>query len=213
MDLESSESRAPEPTTGTGRKRGRPLGCAIEIIETVVLTVLIFFVIQTFVAQPFQVRQRSMERTFAEGDYVLVDRLSDLWSPYTRGQVVVFEPPPTWTSRAFPFIKRVIAVGGDTVEVRDDGSVAVNGVTITEPYLFRNDAGDPEPTEAHGQTQWVVPDGNLFVMGDHRQESADSRVFGPIPSSSVVGRAVLRYWPLSGFGAVVTPSYEDSPSP
>jgi signal peptidase I len=185
----------------------------LEIVETLLLTVVIFFGIQTFVAQPFRVEGPSMEGTFAEGDYVLVDRLSALWSPYGRGQVVVLRPPPSWTQRDEPFIKRVIGLAGDTVEVRPDGRVAVNGVAIDEPYLFRDDTGALEPTEASGQARWVVPAGELFVMGDHRQDSADSRAFGAIPVSSVIGRGVLRYWPLSDFGIVETPSYETVPAP
>ena len=153
-----------------------------------------------------------MERTFAQGDYVLVDRLTGRWSPYTRGQVVVFQPPANWTDRKEPFIKRVIGVGGDTVEV-GDGQVFVNGVALDEPYLFRNDAGVVEPTEAGDQTRWVVPAGELFVMGDHRQVSEDGRFFGPIPVASVIGRGVVRYWPPSVFGVIATPAYENLPAP
>jgi signal peptidase I len=213
VDHKASDTPAPEGAdpAGTGRRRGG-LGCAVEIAETVVLTLVIFFVIQNFVAQPFQVKLHSMERTFSEGDYVLVDRLTGRWSPYSRGQVVVFQPPPAWTDQPEPYIKRVIGVGGDTVEVHD-GQVFVNGTALDEPYLFRNDAGVAEPTETSDQSRWVVPDGELFVMGDHRQESADSRVFGAIPSSSVIGRGVVRYWPLSKFWIVETPTYDNISAP
>ena len=135
-----------------------------------------------------------------------------MWSPYARGQVVVFQPPASATDGKEPFIKRVIGVGGDTVEVRD-GQVFVNGVALDEPYLFQNAAGVAEPTVAGDQSRWVVPEGELFVMGDHRQVSEDSRVFGPIPVSSVIGRGVVRYWPLSEFGIIATPTYENVPAP
>jgi signal peptidase I len=214
MDQELSDTPTADdaPVNMRSGRRGG-LGCAVEVIETLAITLVIFFVIQNFVARPFQVQQHSMERTFTQGDYVLVDRLTARWSPYARGQVVVFQPPPTWTNRKDPFIKRVIGVGGDTVDVRDNGSVAVNGVVLDEPYLFRNDAGLVEPTEAGDQTRWVVPEGELFVMGDHRQMSEDSRVFGAIPVSSVIGRGVVRYWPFSEFGVIATPSYENVPTP
>ena len=214
VDHESSDMTAPEGAARVGKTSGRGggLGCAVEVIETLVLTLVIFFVIQNFVAQPFQVKGSSMERTFVESDYVLVDRLTPRWSPYARGQVVVFQPPETVTDRTEPFIKRVIGIGGDTVEVRD-GQVFVNGVALDEPYLFHNAAGVAEPTVAGDQSRWVVPEGELFVMGDHRQVSEDSRVFGPIPVSSVIGRGVVRYWPLSEFGIIATPTYENVAAP
>jgi signal peptidase I len=189
------------------------MGLVIQVIETVALTFVIFFGVQNFVAQPFQVQQHSMEHTFIEGDYVLVDRLTPRWSPYARGQVIVFQPPAAWATRKDPFIKRIIGVGGDTVEVRNDGTVAVNGAALDEPYLYRNTAGVIEPTVATGQTRWVVPQGQLFVMGDHRQASEDSRVFGTIPVSSVIGRGILRYWPFPKFGIVATPTYANIPAP
>jgi signal peptidase I len=213
VDHEPSDAPATDDAAAdrkAGRRKG--LGCAVEVIETVALTLVIFFVIQNFVAEPFKVQQHSMERSFAEGDYVLVDRLTGRWSPYARGQVVVFQPPAHMAEGKDPFIKRVIGVGGDTVEIRD-GQVFVNGAALDEPYLFRNDAGITEPTEAWDQTRWVVPEGELFVMGDHRLVSDDSRVFGPIPVSSVIGRGVVRYWPLSGLGIISTPAYENVPAP
>jgi signal peptidase I len=175
---------------------------AIEVVETVALTLVIFLVIQNLVAQPFEVEQHSMDRTFSEGQYVLVDRLSHLWSPYAAGQVVVFRAPEG-AERPAPLIKRVIAVGGQSVDI-EDGRVLVDGRELAEPYLFTGDDGVAEPTES-GTTHWLVPDGELFVMGDHRRVSADSRVFGPIPASSVIGRAMLRYWPLSALSLLETP--------
>jgi signal peptidase I len=205
-----AQDEPPPSTKGRGRRGG--VGCAVEIVETLALTLVVFFVIQNFVAQPFQVEQRSMERTFLQGDYVLVDRLSALWRPYSRGQVVVFQPPPILAPEKDPFIKRVIGVAGDTVEIRN-GRVYVNDVVLDEPYLFRNAENVAEATLAPGQGRWLVPRGQLFVMGDHRQVSVDSRVFGPIAVSSVIGRGVLRYWPLASFGLIDTPAYTGLPAP
>jgi signal peptidase I len=188
------------------------LGCLLEVVETLVLTLVIFFVIQTFIAQPYQVQQNSMERTLEPRQYVLVDKLTPRWDAYNRGDIVVFNPPETWTSDRTPFIKRIIGEPGDTVEVRDDGLVWVNGVALDEPYTYKNDEGINEPTEASpDQTRWVVPEGQLFVMGDHRQKSADSRLFGPISVGDVVGRAFLRYWPIGTLGILQTPAYPDVP--
>ncbi|MFN8630509.1 MAG: signal peptidase I [Chloroflexota bacterium] len=190
----------PAPSGGKGG-----FGWLIEIVETLVLTLVIFLVIQNFIAQPFEVQGPSMETTFLDGQYVLVDRISHNWAPYAHGQVVVFNPPPDVDERGYPFIKRVIGVPGDTVELRD-GKVFVNGTAIDEPYLFRDEDGTVGPTEpSSDQTTWTVEPGMLFVMGDHREVSEDGRYFGPIPQSSVIGRAIFRYWPLSAFGLIQTP--------
>jgi signal peptidase I len=183
-------------------------GCLLEILETIVLTLLIFFVVQNFVAQPYQILQVSMEHTLEPGQYVLVDKLSPHFSDYKRGDVIVFEPPAgiQEDGQNIPFIKRVVAVGGDTVEVKD-GTVWVNGAKLSEPYVFEGQSTDP----ITGQTVWKVPTGFLFVMGDHRQESQDSRAFGPIAKSTVIGRAWLRYWGGS-FGFVQSARYDNVPA-
>ncbi len=199
---------ASEPSSGR-----RTLGCLLEIVETLVLTVAIFFVIQTFIAQPYQVQQQSMETTLEPGEYVLVDKLTPRFDAYKRGDIVVFEPPEGWAvgGDRTPFIKRIIGLPGDTVELRD-GHVYVNGVQLQEPYIFQQD-GVAQPTDpTSGQARWVVPADQIFVMGDHREASADSRTFGPVPLSSIIGRAWLRYWPLSTFGIISTPTYEGVPS-
>lgn len=192
--------------------RRSSFGCLVEVVETLVLTLVIFFVIQNFIAQPYQVQQQSMEQTLEPKQYVLVDKLTPRWDEYNRGDIIVFNPPETWTPDPTPFIKRVIGEPGDTVEVRDDGLVYINGVKLDEPYTYKNEEGVNEPTEVSpDQTLWVVPEGELFVMGDHRMASADSRVFGPIEIETVVGRAFLRYWPISTFGILQTPAYPDIP--
>jgi signal peptidase I len=183
-------------------------GCLLEIVETIVLTLVIFFVVQNFVAQPYQILQVSMEPTLEPGQYVLVDKLSPHFSDYKRGDVIVFEPPGGFQEdgQNVPFIKRVLGVAGDTVELKD-GAVWVNGVKLSEPYVYTGQTTDP----ITGQSVWHVPDGYLFVMGDHREESQDSRVFGPIAKSTVIGRAWLRYWG-GPFGWVSSATYGNIPS-
>ena len=184
------------------------LGCLFEIVETLVLTLIIFFVIQNFVAQPYKVQKQSMERTLEPDQYVLVDKLTPRWDGYKRGDIVVFKPPADWGPfDDTPYIKRVIGVGGDTVEIRDDGLVYINGIALTEPYIYKEADGTPQPTTASDQSTWVIPEGELFLMGDHRSNSTDSRAYGPVPVENVIGRAWLRYWPLDTFGVLPTPTY------
>ena len=186
------------------------LGCLFEVVETLVLTVLIFLGIQTFVAQPYKVQQGSMETTLLPDQYVLVDKLTPRWAPYSRGDIVVFDPPESWSSGGgVPFIKRVIGLPGDRVELVE-GKVFVNDVELDEPYIFIEN-GEPQTTEpaAGGATEWLVPTDQLLVMGDHRQNSADSRNFGPVEVGHVIGRAWLRYWPFDTFGILPTPAHPE----
>ena len=188
--MTSADSASPS----TGRRLG---GCLFEVAETLILTVLIFLGIQTFIAQPYQVRQQSMEDTLVPGEYVLVDKLTPHFSVYDRGDIVVFKPPDSANGPDdTPFIKRVIGIAGDVVEIRPDGFVYVNDRKLDEDYLLGAPPTDPAP----GTDRWVVPPGTLFVMGDHRNASSDSRSFGAIATESVIGRAFLRYWPLDRFG-------------
>jgi signal peptidase I len=186
-------------------------GCLFEIVETLVLTLIIFLVIQTFIAQPYKVQQQSMEHTLEPDQYVLVDKLTPRFDSYKRGDIVVFTPPPDWSREDdTPFIKRVIGLGGETVEIRD-GDVFINGTKLDEEYLFATQSGDPtQPTTVPGdEHRWVIPAGELFLMGDHRANSADSRMFGPVEAGQVIGRAWLRYWPLDTFGILQTPTYPE----
>jgi len=189
--------------------KSRWAGCLIEIVETIVLTLVIFFVVQHFVAQPYQILQQSMVPTLNQYEYVLVDKLSPNWSDYKRGDIIVFEPPAGFQEdgQNIPFIKRVVGVGGDTVEVKS-GAVWVNGVKLAEPYVFEGQQTDA----ITGQAVWQIPAGDLFVLGDHREESQDSRVFGPIAKSTVIGRAWLRYWG-GAFGFVGSAHYDSVPDP
>lgn len=179
-----------------------------------VLTLLLFVVIQDFVAQPYKVQMQSMERTLEPDQYVLVDKLTPRFDAYDRGDIVVFDPPAGWGHSGTPYIKRVIGEPGDKVEVRDDGLVYVNGVPLKESYLYATEPGGaPQPTnQGPVQSTWMVPANELFLMGDHRRDSADSRTFGTVPISRVIGRAWLRYWPLDTFGILQTPTYPRSPA-
>jgi signal peptidase I len=184
-------------------------GCLVEIVETVFLTVIIFFVVQHFVAQPYRIYQVSMESTLEPDQMVLVDKISPIFQDYRRGDVIVFWPPKGFEAEGSdPFIKRVVGVPGDLVEIRND-AVYVNGVSLVEPYVHNG-----EPTMSRTEkTSWQVPEGRLFVLGDHREASEDSRVFGPIEKSSVIGRAWIRYWPFSTLSWIEQARYPGIPDP
>ncbi|MEO8208887.1 MAG: signal peptidase I [Chloroflexota bacterium] len=190
-------------------------GCLVEVLETLVLTVVIFFGIQAFVAQPYKVQQGSMENTLLPDQYVLVDKLSPHWDDYSYGDIIVFRPPQSWNGGSdIPYIKRIIGLPGDAIELRD-GVVHVNGIPLNEPYIFVGQDGVQQQSYSTpgGADHWKVPSGELFVMGDHREDSADSRNFGPIEISSIVGRAWLRYWPFDRLGVLAVPAHPELSSP
>ena len=198
----------------------RALGCLLEIVETLLLTLIIFWVIQTFIAQPYRVEQESMRQTLEQNQYVLVDKLTPHFDTYSRGDIIVFNPArrdgsceTTGVDETgegnVPFIKRVIGEPGDEVSIHD-GGVFVNGVELDEPYVYQ------PPTSVNGeQSTWLVPSDRLFVMGDNRNNSTDSRspTIGPICVRDVIGKAWLRYWPLSALGILQTPTYAAVPPP
>lgn len=169
-------------------------GVFLELVKTVGLSILVFLLLQAFVGRTYAVEQTSMEMTLLPGQHVIVDRLTPHFDPYKRGDIIVFAPP-AGSGVSDPLIKRVIGVAGDTIDIRD-GAVYVNGQRLVEPYTYGG-----QPTLPIGDvSHWVVGPGQLFVLGDHRAVSIDSRVFGPIEVSSVVGRAWLRILPLDRFG-------------
>jgi len=211
----------PEPTPGAdlpvdteAPSPRRRLGCALEIVETLVLTLVIYLVIHNFVAQPFQVEQQSMVPTVNPGEYVLIDKISPRFDDYRRGDIVVFQPPQGFGQGGVPFIKRVIGLPGDTVTL-ENGRVFVtpvggSPVRLDEPYVVHGIDGATAPTlprDASGTTSWTIAPGTYFVMGDNRPDSQDSRFFGPVDRGLIVGRAWLRYFPLDRIGFVSRPTY------
>ena len=192
----------------TGGRTRRIRAWLLALAETAALTLALFVGVETVVAQPYQVHQVSMEQTILPGQRVIVDKLTPRFSPYQRGDIVVFAEPGAPAGSA-PLIKRVVGLPGDTIELRG-GHVVLDGVALDEPYIYPGQVTLPLTS----QSRWVVPDGSLFVLGDHRQDSRDSRWFGPVPIANVIGRAWLRYGPLDQFEVIGTPTFPTlSPAP
>jgi signal peptidase I len=189
----------------------RTFGCFFELLETFLITLVIFLLVQLFVAQPFQVQKLTMENTLMPDQYVLVDKLTLRFEDLHRGDIVVFNPPigSAQDPSGMPFAERVIGAGGDTVDIHG-GHVYINGDQLTEAYVLKNQTTDMPDG---GSRTWKLKAGQVFVMGDNRQnpQSRDSRDFGPVDKSSVIGRAWLRYWPFSQFGLI--PQGNQPPAP
>ena len=193
------------PAAPPPRKRARTRDTLIEIATTVVLAVVLYVVIQTFVVQTYRVEQHSMEPTLVGDQHLLIDKLTPRFDDYSRGDIIVFHAPGT-APDAVPYIKRVIGVGGDHIALKG-GDVYVNGAKLDEPYISPD--GPTRPLT--DQATWDVPVGSLFVMGDHRTQSEDSRAFGVVPVPSVIGRAWLRFWPANTLTILQTPTYPNVP--
>jgi signal peptidase I len=200
MTGEAAPAAATIQPASRSARAGRLVHGVFEAARSMVVAALLVLLVQAWVAQPFQVQQRSMHGTIEPGEYVLVDKLSPRLEGYQRGDIVVFLPPDP--NSVDPFCKRVIGLPGEVVELRD-GRVWIDGRPLDEPYLAEAMATQP----AEAKASWVVPDGALFVLGDNRAASFDSRSFGPISRSLVIGRVWLRYWPAETLTVMEAPTY------
>jgi signal peptidase I len=163
---------------------------ARELFSTIVPAVVIALLIHLFLAQATRVYGQSMEPNLHTNQRLVVEKLSYHFHGPRRGDVVVLRD---LTGGPELLIKRVIGLPGERVTIAD-GRVYVDGVALDEPYLDQNTQG--------GGRSWLVPPLHIFIMGDNRSASRDSRTFGAVPLSQIVGRAVFRYWPLDQIGVV-----------
>jgi len=188
---------APEPDFVTVESPTRPgKGLLREIIETALLTVIIYAAVN-FTTGRFRIESISMLPTFQPGQYVVVDKLSYLLGKPQRGDVIVFQYP---LAPDKDYIKRVIGLPGETVSI-GGGVVSVNGQPLNEPYIAA-------PPNLGGT--WALSPAQYFVMGDNRNNSSDSRSWGPLERKYLIGKAVLVYWPPPGWGWVPHYTYASS---
>lgn len=179
------QSDPPEPRKAHGLRN------VIEWVCILLGALLVAFLVKSFLLQAFYIPSASMSPTLKVHDRVLVNKLSYDFHDVNRGDVIVFESPPGGDTDVKDLIKRVIALPGETVEGRDD-KVFIDGQPLDEPYTHGLTTS-PFPAQ-------TVPAGHYWMMGDNRPNSRDSRYFGPIDQSSVVGRAFVKVWPLGALG-------------
>ncbi len=179
----------------------------IDIIETVVVALSIFLILYLFIMQPHQVNGQSMEPNFHNAEYLMTDKISYKIGTPKRGDIVVFEAPPAAEcpdGSGCDFIKRVIGLPGDTVEVKNN-HLYVNGEQLIEKYLDDSVLTQAGPYTQHGPI--TVPEGSYFVCGDNRPHSSDSRYWGPVEMKLIVGKVFFRYWPLNRIEIIRHASY------
>jgi signal peptidase I len=212
-----------QPQPAASRGRPRLSRGARELAETLLLALVIYLGVQTLVP-PYAVEGRSMDPTLQDGERLLVNRsvyahfdANKLWNllpgedraepavvypfhPPERGDIVVFQPP---VASDRPYIKRVIGLPGDRVSVAE-GRVWINGEPLTEPYL------EGARTACDGRhCDVTVSEGEVYLLGDNRRNSSDSRVFGPVSLDDIVGKAWLANWPPEAFGFIPHVDYDE----
>jgi signal peptidase I len=188
---------ADQPRVSTGSSLLR------ELAEVVVLAIILYFGI-SFAVQTVHVEGLSMFATLDDNDYLIADKVAYRLHAPQRGDIVILRPP---TDNSKDFIKRVIALPGEQLIVRD-GRVFIDGHLLNEPYL-------PEQwTVFNNVSVTKIPPNQYFVMGDNRNRSQDSRTFGPISRDRIDGRAWFRIWPINNFGNIYAkmPTLESSTS-
>ncbi len=169
-----------------------------EIIETLALIAVIYALVN-LVSARFVVDGRSMEPNFETGQFLIVNRVNYMLGTPSRGDIVVFHYPRNVEQ---DYIKRVIGLPGETVELRNQ-QVYINGQLLEEPYI-----NEPcEPSRCRDES-WQLGADEYFVMGDNRNHSQDSRVFGPVNERFLVGEALLRYWPVEKIGLLTHLGYD-----
>ncbi|OPY58190.1 MAG: Signal peptidase I T [Pelotomaculum sp. PtaU1.Bin035] len=162
-----------------------------EIFESVAIAILLAVVIRLFVLEPFYIPSGSMEPTLKEHDRIIVSKLNYYFQEPKRGDIVVFKYP---LDPKRNFVKRLIAVGGETVAIKNS-RLYINGQPVPENYL-------PQGLRFADYGPKEVPEGSYFMMGDNRNNSDDSRVWGFLPKNLIVGKAVVIYWPPGRAGTV-----------
>jgi signal peptidase I len=189
------DTSAPGP--GPGRPGRRRLRAVAEWTVVLVVAVLLAAGLRTLVFQPFKIPSTSMVPTLEVGDRILVQKAFFNWHDVHQGDIVVFTHPPADNDCSGPqdtdLVKRVVAVGGQTI-YSADGVVYVDGRKLSEGYLPKYDPLGPAIPGASARSPYRVPAGDFYVLGDNRAISCDSRYWGPVKGSTVVGKAVLLWW-------------------
>ncbi len=203
IDSRADKELLPDANTRRRRKRSNGSKLLIEWVVLIVSALTIALLIKTFLFQAFVIPSESMFPTLCGGDpcetddRILVNKLSYRLHDVNRGDVVVFAAPPgRATDDIKDYVKRVIGLPGEEIESRN-GQVFIDGKPLDEPYI--NEACTSRGDLGSAIEPQTIPAGHVFVMGDNRCQSSDSRVFGPIDTDTIVGRAFVRIWPLSRF--------------
>lgn len=173
-------------------------GFFFDILESIVVALAIFVVVYLFLYQPHQVKGASMEPNFHDGEYILTNKYEYRFDSPKRGDVIVFKAPH---NPDIDYIKRVIGLPGERVKLLNN-HYYINGVLLEEGSYLEKELYTYQGSYLKEGQEMIVPEDYYFVSGDNRPRSSDSREFGPITRSSIIGRSQLRYYPFNRFGLI-----------
>ncbi len=193
FNLEQLSSEDDPGTVSFAKKVGLFI---FEIVKVVLISLAIILPIRYFLVQPFYVEGASMEPNFYDKEYLIIDEISYRFENPQRGEVIILKNP---NDRHFYFIKRVVGLPGEKIAVLN-GRVFINDKQLEESYIKNFSHDDYGPT--------TLADDEYFVMGDNRNNSSDSRYFGPLNRKDVIGRVWVRGWPLNRFNTFNPPTYQ-----
>jgi len=193
MELENFSEKDEEPSLSFVKKTGLLI---FEVIKVVLISLAIILPVRLFLVQPFYVEGASMEPNFFQNEYLIIDEISYRFNEPQRGEVIIFKSPQD--SHSY-FIKRVIGLPGEKVKVKD-GRIFINSQELAELYINNFSSEDNE--------EIIIAQDEYFVLGDNRINSLDSRSFGPIKKTSIIGRVWVRGWPVNRFNTFNLPEYK-----
>jgi signal peptidase I len=208
--MDEHQQTAVGPDVGAGAEAAGPDGrntrWIVELLGVVVAAVVVAVLLRTFVVATYSIPSGSMEPTLQVGDRILVDKLSYHLHGVDRGNIIVFSTPPHEDCAGPPvsdLVKRVVGLPGETISL-SGGRVLIDGRILPEPYLPAGVRTDtyPGPSSAAYSLHhaYRIPAGDVYVMGDNRSRSCDSRYWGPVAESTIVGKVDMRIWPPSRLG-------------
>lgn len=174
-----------------------------DLIQTLVIAGAIFVVIYAFLFRPYQVNGHSMDPNFQNGEYVLTNLITLRMGPLRRGDIIVFVSPP---DKEKDYIKRIIGLPGDRIKI-SGGDVYLNGEKLDQTPFLASDVKTNGGSFLGEGDEVAVPEDSYFTMGDNRAFSSDSREWGFVPKSAVIGKSFVVYWPLTGMRIVKHASF------
>jgi signal peptidase I len=177
----------------------------VEIVKVIIISLAIIIPVRYFLIQPFYVKGASMEPNFHDHEYLIIDEISYRLNTPERGDIIIFRYPKDPSQY---FIKRIIGLPGETVKIKDNKIFIKNSehedfIELDEAEYLAGDVG----TFNYGRSEYTLADDEFFVMGDNREQSLDSRRFGPVPKRLIIGKAWIRGWPFDKVTIFRNPAY------